>query len=67
MPTLEHSAGTFAKQRQRVEINAHIQDFLLKGGRIQVLHGLCESHPKARVGQWPTRAVAFDLPGTVSD
>ena len=67
MSRIERSANTFAKQQQRVEINAHIQDFLLKGGRIQVLHGLGESHPKARGEQWPTSALAFDLPGTVTD
>ena len=67
MSTIEQAANTFAKQQLRVEINSHIQDFLHRGGRIEVLHGLTESRAKARVEQWPTRALAFDLPGIVTE
>ena len=62
MRTTENLANTFSKQRLRVELNNHIEDFLSKGGRIEVLGGLAELSARSRFGPWTTAAEVARFP-----
>jgi hypothetical protein len=62
MRTTENLANIHAKQRLRVELNNHIQDFLHKGGRIAVVSGLAEHSASTRLGRWPAAAEVISLP-----
>jgi hypothetical protein len=67
MRATENLTNTFSKQRLRVELNNHIEDFLHKGGRIEVLSGLTELSASARLGRWPAAAETVSLHGPDTD
>ncbi len=56
MYTTQHQETFPAKQRLRTEINAHIEDFLHKGGRIEVVVELSAHNRKVRL--WHKQAAA---------
>jgi hypothetical protein len=53
MRTTDNPGGTHSKQRLRVEINNHIEDFLHRGGKIQVLAELPGAGQFSQGGHWP--------------
>ncbi len=67
MRATEHVANTFSKQRLRLELNNHIEDFLHQGGRIEVLSGLTELSANTRLGRWPAAAETVSLHGADTD
>jgi|GEM_PF-879025 len=67
MRATENFANAFSKQRLRVELNNHIEDFLHKGGRIEVLSGLAELSASPRLGRWPAAAKVVSLPSSDTD
>ncbi len=67
MRATEHVANTFSKQRLRVELNNDIEDFLHKGGSIEVLSGLTELSAGARLHRWPAAAETVSLQGQDTD
>ncbi len=56
MPTLVNATELLAKQKLRMEINEQISNFLVKGGRIEVLDACKESTSSARFGVRPALA-----------
>ena len=62
MRATENLANTFSKQRLRVELNNHIEDFLSKGGRIEVLGGVAELSARTRFGRWTAAAEVASFP-----
>jgi hypothetical protein len=55
-------ANSVSKQRLRVDIGNHVQDFLDKGGTIEVVSELAGPGTSNRPGWWPTEAHAIYLP-----
>ncbi len=59
MYTTQHQDTLPAKQRLRTEINTHIEDFLHKGGRIEVVVELSAHNRTVRLGH---KQAAAELP-----
>lgn len=55
-------ATEILKQGQRIELNNHIEDFLLKGGTIDVVNGPGEPGANIRPGRRPAAADLLGLP-----
>ena len=55
-------ANAVSKQRLRVDISNHVQDFLDKGGVIKVVSELPQPGTSNRPGWWPAAANAIYLP-----
>ncbi len=60
-------ANTVSKQRLRVDIDKHIQDFLDQGGRIEVVSQLAAPSANTRLGWWPEAVEIIHLPSTDND
>jgi hypothetical protein len=60
-------ANTVSKQRLRDDIGNHVQDFLAKGGKIEVVSELAEPVTSNRPGWWPAAAQAIHLPSMDKD
>ncbi len=62
MRTTLSLATEILKQGLRVELNHHIEDFLRKGGRIEVVDGRGAPGANTRPGRWPAAADLLSLP-----
>jgi hypothetical protein len=60
-------ANTVSKQRLRVDIGNHVQDFLDKGGVIKVVSELVEPGTRTHPCWWPAAANAIYLPRMDND
>jgi hypothetical protein len=65
MRKIQNLATPVFKQRLRAELSNHIENFLLQGGKIEVINGLGERGTNTQPGRWPAAAGLFGLP--VSD
>jgi len=63
----ENSTALHVKQRLRVELNRHIEDFLHKGGSIEKLNGLDGRSVTTHARRWPTAGYIDSLPGVETD
>jgi hypothetical protein len=67
MRTTGNLTNSLSKQRLRAELNSHIEEFLHKGGSIEVLTSVVELRTHTPLGTWPAAADWFSLPGTDID
>ncbi|MEZ5502482.1 MAG: hypothetical protein R3E50_07385 [Halioglobus sp.] len=67
MRITENPTEGAAKQRLRDEINRHIEDFLHRGGRIEVLGGRDAGHPDNLFAGRPATAEVLNLLNLASD
>ena len=67
MRTVQHQDYPQAKQRLRSEINTHIEDFLLKGGRIEVVSQLSERIVPARFSHRTAEADMAFIPALYAE
>lgn len=56
MHTAQHQEKLQSKQRLRSEISSQIEDFLHRGGRIEVVNALQATGEHSRPGYWPAAA-----------
>jgi hypothetical protein len=62
MRTTKSLTTEILKQSLRLELNHHIEDFLRKGGRIEVVDEVGEAGANTRPGRRPAAADLLSLP-----